>query len=111
MADATTLLRGTLDVLILRTIAGGRMHGYEVARAIEERTQGVLLIEDGALYQSLHRMHERGWVESEWGHGESGKRARFYALTRAGEKRLRTETAGWLQYADAVFRVLEPSSI
>jgi PadR family transcriptional regulator, regulatory protein PadR len=111
MADTTVqLLRGTLDVLILRTLLGEQLHGYEIARAIDARTGGVLLIEDGALYQSLHRMQEREWIESEWGHADSGKRAKFYRLTSAGRKRLQVETASWLQYADAVFKVLEPVS-
>ena len=111
MADTPTqLLRGTLDMLILKTLAGGApLHGYAVVERIGERTGGVLEIEDGALYQSLHRMEARGWVESEWGHAETGKRARYYRLTDAGRERLRAETAGWVRYAEAVFRVLEPA--
>ena len=111
MADTPTqLLRGTLDMLVLKTLSGGApLHGYAVAERIAERTRGVLEIEDGALYQSLHRMEERGWVESEWGHAETGKRARYYRLTEAGRDRLRAETASWVRYAEAVFRVLEPA--
>jgi transcriptional regulator len=103
------LLRGTLHVLILKTLAGGPLHGYAVASRIEELTDGVLAIEDGALYQALHRMQERDWVDSEWGHSELGKRARFYRLTPAGRKRLRVETASWVRYAEAVFKVLQPA--
>lgn len=102
-------LRGTLDVLILRTLAGAELHGYAVAARIVERAGGALKIEDGALYQSLHRMEERGWVESAWGHAETGKRARFYRLTSAGRERLALETASWRAYVAAVSRVLEPA--
>ena len=108
MDNTTQLMRGTLHVLILRTLAGGPLHGYAIAARIAERTGGVLQIEDGALYQALHRMQERGWLESEWGHAESGKRARFYELTQEGRARLKSEVAGWLRYAEAVQRVLRP---
>jgi transcriptional regulator len=109
MEPKSQLLRGTLNVLILRTLAGGPLHGYAIASRIEERTDGALSIEDGALYQALHRMQERGWVDSEWGHSELGKRARFYELTGDGRKRLRLETAHWVRYAEAVFKVLQPA--
>ena len=110
MAESTTqLVRGTLHVLILKTLSGGPMHGYAVASLISERTGGTVGIEDGALYQALHRMQERGWVNSDWGHSDLGKRARFYRLTRAGRKRLQVETASWLRYAEAVFKVLQPA--
>lgn len=104
------LLRGTLDVLVLKTLSAGPLHGYQIAKRIEERSGGVLGIEDGALYQSLHRMEERGWLASEWGHAqETGKRARFYRLTEEGRRRLRVEAASWIRYAEAVFRILRPA--
>jgi PadR family transcriptional regulator, regulatory protein PadR len=106
---ATQLLRGTLDVLVLKTLAGNTLHGYAVAARIAERSDGVLGIEDGALYQSLHRMEERGWVESAWGHADNGKRAKFYRLTSPGRKQLPLETASWVRYAEAVFKVLQPA--
>ena len=109
MADSLQLLRGTLDVIILKTLAGGRLHGYAIASRIADRTRGALAIDDGALYQSLHRMEERDWVESEWGHADNGKRAKFYRLTDFGRRQLRVETANWLRYAEAVFRVLQPA--
>jgi transcriptional regulator len=110
MADhITQLLRGTLNLLILKTLTAGPKHGYAIASHIEQLSDGVLEIEDGALYQALHRMEERGWIESEWGHSERGKRARFYRLTRPGRSRLRAESAGWVHYAEAVFRVLQPA--
>jgi PadR family transcriptional regulator PadR len=100
------LFRGTLHVLILRTLTRGPMHGYAIASDIETKTGGVFEIEDGALYQALHRMQERDWIDSEWRHAESGKRARFYWLTNAGRAQLRLETKTWLSYAQAVSRVL-----
>ena len=107
-AKTTQLLRGTLDVLILKTLAGHTLHGYAIAARIAERTDGALGIEDGALYQSLHRMEERALIESAWGHADNGKRARFYRLTAAGRKQLQSETASWIRYAEAVFKVLQP---
>ena len=109
MTDPTKqLLRGTLHVLILKTLSGGPMHGYAVASRIAQQTAGVVEIEDGALYQALHRMQERGWVQSEWGHADSGKRARFYRLTRSGKRRLAVEADSWQRYVDAVLAVLHP---
>lgn len=107
--EATQLLRGTLDVLIMKVLAGNELHGYAIAGRIAERTDGALGVEDSALYQSLHRMEERGWVESAWGHAETGKRAKFYRLTTRGRKQLHEETASWLRYADAVMRILKPA--
>lgn len=105
------LLRGTLDVLVLRTLAdaGEPLHGYGVVSRLESASGGALRIEDGALYQALHRMAERGWVESDWGHADSGKRARFYTLTSEGRTQLRTESATWVAYAEALLRVLRPA--
>lgn len=104
------LMRGTLHVLILRTLTTRPLHGYAIASRIAERSSGVLSIEDGALYQALHRMQEREWLESEWGHAENGKRARFYRLTPEGRRRLKLETESWLAYADAVFAVLNTAT-
>ena len=103
------LLRGTLHVLILKILTAGPAHGYAIASQIEGRSDGAIKIEDGALYQALHRMQERGWVDSEWGHSELGKRARFYQLTAEGKRRLRLETESWVSYAEAVFKVLQPA--
>ena len=111
MTDPTPqLLRGTLHVLILKTLAAGPAHGYAIAARIEERTGGVVEIEDGALYQALHRMQERGWVRSAWGHAETGKRARFYRLTEAGRKRLALESASWERYVAAVSKVIREAT-
>ena len=111
MEPSVQLLRGTLDVLILKTLAErGQLHGYGIVAQLESVTEGALTVEDGALYQSLHRMEERDWVESVWGHAENGKRAKFYRLTAAGRRQLRVETRAWVRYAEMVFRVLTPES-
>ena len=101
-------VRGTIDVLLMKTLLGGEMHGYAIATTIENRSDGVIGIDDSALYQALHRLEERGYVESAWGHAENGKRARFYRLTPNGRKQLRAETASWTRYAAAVNKILQP---
>jgi PadR family transcriptional regulator PadR len=106
MPSELDLLQGTLDVLVLRALSWAPMHGYAVARFIRNGSDGSLKVIDGALYTSLHRMEERGWIDSEWGTADSGKRAKFYRLTAAGRRALRTETAGWNDYVAAVARVL-----
>ena len=100
------LLQGTLDVLVLRALAGRPQHGYAVARFIHDSSDGSFRVLDGALYTALHRMEERGWVESEWGLSEKGKRAKFYRLTAAGRRALRSESSSWEQYVSAVGKVL-----
>ena len=100
------LLQGTLDVLVLRALSWGSMHGYAVARFIRDSSDGSFQILDGALYTSLHRMEERGWVASEWGNSAKGKRAKFYELTAAGRRALRAQTASWDRYVVAVARVM-----
>ncbi|PYR33214.1 MAG: PadR family transcriptional regulator, partial [Acidobacteria bacterium] len=88
MANAPELLHGTLDTLILKTLAGGRRHGYGIARAIEEATEGIVEIEDGSLYPALYRLERKTWLEAEWGTSELGRRAKFYRLTPRGRKQL-----------------------
>lgn len=100
------LLQGTFDVLVLRALSWGPMHGYAVARFIRQGSDGSFRVLDGALYTALHRMEERGWVESEWGTSEKGKRAKFYRLTAAGRRALRAETESWNDYVAAVARVM-----
>lgn len=100
------LLQGTLDVLVLRALSWGTMHGYAVARFIQQGSDGTFRVLDGALYTALHRMEERDWVESEWGISEKGKRAKFYRLTAAGRRALRAETTSWNEYVSAVARVM-----
>ena len=100
------ILLGTLDVLVLKALSWGPMHGYAVARHIREWSGQAFRILDGALYTALHRMEERGAVESEWGHTEQGKRAKFYRLTPAGRRELRAQTDQWERYAAGMAGVL-----
>src|SRR5471030_2286090 len=102
------VVRGTLDLLILRTLSWGPMHGLAALRWIEDRTCGDLHIEDGALYPALHRLEQKGLLESEWGYADSGRRARFYRLTTAGRRHLTAELTRWERYTVAVSRVLAP---
>lgn len=103
------LLQGTLDVLILRALAWGTMHGYAVSRWIHERTDGTIDIEDAPLYKALHRLEKAEYVIAEWGLSENNRRARYYRLTPVGRRQLKTEEANWRRYAQAVFAVLEPA--
>ncbi|HMD36329.1 MAG TPA: PadR family transcriptional regulator [Vicinamibacterales bacterium] len=100
------LVQGTLDLLVLRVLVSGPMHGYGIASLVHERTDGHLAIEDAALYQALHRLDRQGLVEAEWGPSENNRRARYYTLTAEGRRRLREETANWRRYARAVDAVL-----
>jgi transcriptional regulator len=100
------LIQGTLDVLVLRTLAGGALHGYAIARTIKGLSDDVLQVEEGALYPALHRLQGRGWVESEWGRSESNRRAKFYSLTPAGQAALEDQARSWDRYSEAVGRVL-----
>jgi len=101
------VLRGTLDLLILKALSGGAAHGYAVARWIEWATKDVLSIEEGSLYPALHRLSERGWVAAEWGASENNRRAKFYTLTTKGRAQLRVEMATWTRFANAVFAALD----
>src|SRR5678809_1782437 len=104
--NSLDLLQGTLDVLVLRALSWGPMHGYAVARFIHHGSDGTFTVLDGALYTSLHRMEERGWVEAEWGTSDKGKRAKFYRITQAGRRALKAETESWNQYVAAVAGVM-----
>src|SRR5215217_5350565 len=106
-ASSLPIVQGTLDLLVLRVLAPGSMHGYGIATAVHQRTGGELAIPDAALYQALHRLERQELVEAEWGPSDNNRRARFYTLTRGGRKRLREETATWRRYARAVEAVLE----
>jgi len=106
---ALDLLQGTLDLLVLKTLSWGPMHGYSVARLIRDRSDEVFLVEEGALYPALHRLERRGWIESEWGLSENKRKARFYQLTSRGRAQLRAEVATWERYTKAVAGVLQPA--
>ncbi len=101
------LLKGTLDMLILRTLTGGSMHGYAVALRIREVTEDTLQIEEGSLYPALHRMERRGWVRSRWGASEKNRRAKYYSLTESGRLALQKEKKGWALVCEAIGQVLE----
>lgn len=103
------LVQGTLDVLVLRTLTWGPMHGYAVSRWIRQRTGGVLEIEDAPLYKALHRLEKAGLVAAEWGVSENNRRARYYRLTTDGRRQLKARESDWRRYAAAVFSVLDPA--
>jgi transcriptional regulator len=106
MNSSTELLHGTLDTVVLKTLTGGRRHGYGIARAIEDATEGVVTIEDGSLYPALYRLERKGWVDAEWGVSELGRRAKFYRLTAKGRRQLTAQTAEWARFAAAISKVL-----
>ena len=106
-APEIEVLRGTLDLLILKAVSWGPSHGYAIARWIEQAADDVLRIEEGSLYPALHRLETRGWIAAEWGTSENNRRAKFYTLTPKGRAQLRLETASWTRYAYAVFAALE----
>jgi PadR family transcriptional regulator, regulatory protein PadR len=99
------VIKGTLDVIILKTLSWGPLHGFAIAASIAQRF-GALELEDGAMYQSLRRMEERGWLSAEWGASENNRKARYYRLTAKGRLQLRTETVSWEQYSTALSRLL-----
>ena len=105
------ILRGTLDLLILRALSWGATHGYGVARWIEHATNDALAIGEGTLYPALHRLEERGWVSASWGTSENNRQAKFYALTKKGRAQLRVETDNWRRYAAAIFAALDAPAL
>lgn len=104
------VLRGTLDLLVLKALTWGAAHGYSVARWIEDTTDDVLQIEEGTLYPALHRLEIRGWITAEWGTSENNRRAKYYRLTPQGRAQLRTETTTWTRYARAIFAALDAAA-
>ena len=102
----TDVIQGTLDMIILKTLSLGALHGYGIARRIEQVTEEVFRVNPGSLRTALKRMERAGWLNSEWRHTESGRRAKYYALTRAGERQLGIETEDWLRRSGAVGRLL-----
>jgi transcriptional regulator len=106
-ANKAELLQGTLDLLILTTLAAGPMHGYSIAQRIQQRSEDILVVEEGSLYPCLYRMEEKGWIAAEWGKSENNRRAKFYSLTRAGRKQLEAEIAIWERVHRAITLVLQ----
>jgi PadR family transcriptional regulator, regulatory protein PadR len=98
---------GTLDVLILKALSWGPMHGYGIGRWIRQTTENVLTVQEGALYPALHRLQRRGWLDEEWGVTETGREAKYYRLTAAGRRQLRSEVERWRAYARAVSAALD----
>jgi transcriptional regulator len=107
MSNSVDLLQGTLDLLVLRTLLPGPMHGWGISQRILQVSDEVLRVNQGSLYPALHRLEEQGWIKAEWGESENARRAKFYSLTRAGRKRLEDETANWTRLSGAVQRILE----
>ena len=103
----TDLLQGTLDLLILKTLALEPMHGYGISQRIQQISRDVLQVQQGSLYPALHRLEQRGWIAAEWGASENNRRAKYYKLTRVGQKQLTEETANWERLAGAIARVLQ----
>src|SRR5688572_3953523 len=102
------LLHGTLDALVLKTLAQGPRHGYGVARWIEDATDSAVVVEEGSLYPALYRLERRGLIDAEWGTSELGRRAKFYRLTPKGRRHLVTETEEWARFAAGVSKILLP---
>jgi transcriptional regulator len=106
MPEPTDLLQGTLDLLILQTLAVGPMHGWGVAQRIQQVSQDVLQIGQGSLYPALHRLEYKGWISADWGNSDNNRRAKFYALTTTGRKQLATELESWERLSSAIALVL-----
>ena len=104
--ERTDLLQGTLDVLILKTLGTGAMHGWGIAQRIQQLSQDVLAVNQGSLYPALHRLEEKGWIAAEWGSSENNRRARFYSLTAAGRRQLDAERAEWRLVSGIINRLL-----
>jgi transcriptional regulator len=108
MTPTSDLLQGTLDLLILKTLATGPMHGWGVAQRIQQVSRDALQIGQGSLYPALHRLEYRGWIQAEWGASENNRRAKFYSLTSVGRKQLKTELGDWERLTAAIALVLKP---
>jgi transcriptional regulator len=110
-APAPDILRGTLDLLILKALSWGPAHGYAVARWIQQATDDALAVSEGSLYPALHRLEEREWIAASWGPSENNRQAKYYALTRRGRAQLKIEASNWRRYAAAIFAALDASAL
>jgi transcriptional regulator len=106
MSEQTDLLQGTLDLLILKTIALEPMHGWAISQRIQQISNEVLKVQQGSLYPALHRLEHQGWIQAEWGASENNRRAKYYSLTKAGRKQLGSETSKWSRLSAAVNLIL-----
>ena len=107
MSQTMDLLQGTLDLLILKTLALEAMHGWGVAQRIQQISKDALQVQQGSLYPALHRLEQQGWIEAEWRPSENNRRAKYYSLTRAGRKQLEVETANWERLSTAIRQILQ----
>ena len=107
MSQNVDLLQGTLDLLILKTLALESMHGWGVAQRIQQISKDALQVQQGSLYPALHRLEQQGWIEAEWRASENNRRAKYYSLTRAGRKQLELETANWERLSAAIRQILQ----
>jgi PadR family transcriptional regulator, regulatory protein PadR len=105
--EKSDLLQGTLDMLILKVVARGPIHGYSISQRIQQISKDVLQVQQGSLYPALHRLENRGWLDAEWGETETGREAKFYSLSKAGKKQLVLETANWERLSDAIALILQ----
>lgn len=101
------ILQGTLDMLVLKALSRGTMHGFEVSKWIRQTTDEALLVEEGSLYPALYRMEKRGWIESEWGTSENNRKAKYYSLTETGRKQLQIESSGWERLTEAISKIMQ----
>ena len=106
-SSKSDLLQGTLDLLILKTLALGPQHGWGISQRIQQMSEDVLQVNQGSLYPALHRLEEQGWIDSEWGVSDTNRQAKFYRLTRAGQRQLEVEAAQWARIIAAVGRILD----
>ena len=105
------LPQGSLDLLVLQSLEGGKRHGYQIARHIQSTSGDVLRVEEGSLYPALHRMERRGWIAAEWGLSDANRRAKYYGLTRTGRTQLKTEIAGWREMVEAIGKVIDAGKV
>ena len=105
-AKQTNLLQGTLDLLVLRTLSLGPQHGWAISERVQQMSQDVLRIQQGSLYPALHRLERRGWIKAQWGVSDNNRKAKYYELTRSGQKQLEAETESWRKLTSAVAQVL-----
>lgn len=109
--DKLEILQGTLDMLVLKTLTTGPLHGYNIADRIQQLSSDVIKVEEGSLYPALHRMERRGWIVSDWGYSENNRRAKFYRMTRAGRRQLESELSTWSRISRAISSVVNGSSV
>jgi len=109
-SSKSDLLQGTLDLLILKTLALGPQHGWGISQRIQQISEDVLQVNQGSLYPALHRLEEHGWIDAEWGVSDTNRQAKFYRLTRAGQRQLEVEAAQWARITAAVGRILDATS-